>query len=122
MRYTPDMTGAIGISDFTALRERLVAAVCPDGGWGYAPGQPAHPEPTCLALLALSAEPDRFAAALAAGLQSLQRNATADGSYRLARGRPEAAWPTALALFTRAALGRSDLDKTIARLKAMRGR
>jgi len=33
----------------------------PDGGWGYTPGQPAHFEPTCFALLALAAQPDRFA-------------------------------------------------------------
>ena len=109
------------MSDLTALRDSLAAAAHPEGGWGYIPGQPAHPEPTCLALLALSAEPERFAQSIAAGLQALDRNASADGSYRFARGRSEAAWPTALALFAGAALGQTNLDRTVAALKSMRG-
>ncbi len=104
------------------LRDSLGAEAHPAGGWGYIRGQSAHPEPTCLALLALSAEPERFAEAIAAGLQALEQNAASDGSYRLARGRAEAAWPTALALFTRAAFRQSNLEQTAARLKAMRGR
>src|SRR5437879_10060367 len=44
----------------------LASVALPDGGWGYTPGQPAHFEPTCFALLALSAQPDRFAATIAA--------------------------------------------------------
>jgi uncharacterized protein (DUF362 family) len=109
------------VSDLASLRDSLAAMAHAEGGWGYLPGQPAHPEPTCLALLALSAEPERFAQAMAAGLQALERQAASDGSYRLARGRSEAAWPTALALFTRAALGRANLDRSVAKLKSMRG-
>jgi uncharacterized protein (DUF362 family) len=86
-------------------RDRLAALVSPEGGWGYQPGQPAHLEPTCLALLALAADRDRFAAAIDAGLRWVESNRHPDDTYRLARGRPQAAWPTALVLFTRHALG-----------------
>ena len=110
------------MSDLATLRDSLARDAHADGGWGYLAGQPAHPEPTCLALLALSAEPERFATIISTGLQALEGNAAADGSYRLARGRAEAAWPTALALATRAALQQPGLDRTVARLKAMRGR
>src|SRR5262249_33979303 len=78
-------------------------------------------EPTCLALLALSAEPDRYAKVIEAGVRLLEQNAAKDGSYRLARGRSEAIWPTALVLFTRAALGHADLDRTASRLLHLRG-
>jgi uncharacterized protein (DUF362 family) len=80
-----------------------------------------HFEPTCLALLALSAEAQQYGAAIAAGLQALERNAAGDGSYRLARGRAEATWPTALVLFTKAALGRDNLDPSAGRLLRLRG-
>src|SRR5262249_4039289 len=96
--------------ELSSLRASLAAGPLPDGGWGYAPGRSAHPEPTCLALLALAGDAAQFAAPIAAGIQSLQRHALGDGSYRFAGGRGEAAWPTALALFTRAALGHSGLE------------
>jgi uncharacterized protein (DUF362 family) len=83
----------------------LASLAAPDGGWGYVAGQPAHLEPTCLALLALAAEPDRFAEPIRRGLAALEANRQPDGSYRLVRGRPAAVWPTALVLFTRHALG-----------------
>ncbi len=110
------------MTDASALRESLASRSLPDGGWGYIAGQAAHPEPTCLALLALAGDAQRFAEPIAAGLQALQVNATPDGSYRFARGRTEAAWPTALALFVRAVLGQTELERTIERLKAIRGR
>jgi uncharacterized protein (DUF362 family) len=100
----------------------LASLALPDGGWGYTPGQPAHFEPTCFSLLALSAQPDRFATTLAAGAQALNRFAAKDGSYRLPRGRSEAIWPTALVLFTRAALGHSHLEPVAERLLALRGK
>lgn len=102
--------------------ESLAARALPDGGWGYVPGQPAHFEPTCLALLALSAQSERFAAVIDAGCRALERNAAGDGSYRLARGRAEAVWPTALVLFTRAALGHANLQSVASRLLSLRGR
>jgi uncharacterized protein (DUF362 family) len=77
----------------------------PGGGWGYAPGQPAHLEPTCLALLALAPEAERFLRPFDAGLAALRRCQGPDGFYRLDRGRPEAVWPTSIALLTLTALG-----------------
>ena len=110
------------MADLIDLRTSLSAYAHPQGGWGYAAGQPAHPEPTCLALLALSGDAERFAAPIAAGVQALQRHAASDGSYRFSRGRSEAVWTTALALFTRGSLGQPDLERTAARLRGMRGR
>ena len=72
--------------------EMLRSCVSSDGGWGYRADQPAHLEPTCLALLA-GAE---------SGWPAIELHAAGDGSYRLARGRPQAVWPTALVLFTKA--------------------
>jgi hypothetical protein len=111
------------VSDTVDHLEALAAQACPDGGWGYAPGQEAHLEPTCLALLALAAERERFAAAVEAGRNWLERCAAGDGTYRLGRGRPEAAWPTALVLFTRAVLGDSQesLNPTAAALLGRKG-
>lgn len=104
------------------VRERLAALALPDGGWGYQPGQPPHLEPTCLALLALVG--GGHEGVVEAGCRWLDANRCPDGSYRLARGRPEAAWPTALVLFTRHALGRTgdDLTATTARLLALESR
>src|SRR5262245_47067490 len=110
--------------DILPYLETLVTQAHADGGWGYAPGQPAHLEPTCLALLAWSLERDRFAAAIEQGRKALQQNAAADGTYRLARGRAEAAWPTARVLFVQAVLGSpaAEVDRTSAALLALRGR
>jgi uncharacterized protein (DUF362 family) len=80
--------------------EPLAALAHADGGWGYVADQPAHLEPTCLALLALRPEADRFPTAIAAGRAFLRACRRPDGSYRLARGRDAAVWGTALALFT----------------------
>ena len=77
---------------------RLAGLARPEGGWAYTPSQPPHLEPTCLALLALAAQPERHQAAIAAGKAWLQTAAAGDGTYRLGRGRPEAVWPTALVL------------------------
>ena len=84
--------------------DRLASLVSPDGGWGYQPGQPLHLEPTCLAILALASDRAKFGNLVENGLEALEANRTADGTYRLTRGRPEAAWPTALVLFTEHAL------------------
>jgi uncharacterized protein (DUF362 family) len=104
--------------------QALVDLACPEGGWGYTPGQGPHLEPTCLALLALAGQPQRFGAALDGGRAWLGQSAMADGSYRLRRGRPEAVWPTALVLFTQAVLGKpiADLHRTAGALLAFRRR
>ncbi|HTU89908.1 MAG TPA: DUF362 domain-containing protein [Gemmataceae bacterium] len=106
------------------LLEELAALACPGGGWGYTADQPPHLEPTCLALLALSRQPQRFAAAIESGRNSLRPCAADDGMYRLGRCRPEAIWPTALVLFTQATLGESgdSLQQTAAALLACKGR
>ncbi len=55
---------------------------------------------------------------------ALQLAALSDGTYRLARGREEAVWPTALALFARLAIdGPSDeTNRSAAVLLALKGR
>jgi uncharacterized protein (DUF362 family) len=102
----------------------LAAQACEGGGWGYSAGCAAHLEPTCLALLALMREPQRFAEVIAAARTWLRQCAVEDGTYRLGRGRPEAIWPTALVLFTQAALGDEDdaLQRTAAALLSYKGR
>jgi len=81
-------------------------------------------EPTCLALLALSDEHDRFASVIEKGRRALSSFRRPDGSYRLDRGREEAIWPTALALFVESALGAEprSLEVTVASLLSFQGR
>jgi uncharacterized protein (DUF362 family) len=112
------------VTDLNPYLEVLASQALADGGWGYAPGQPAHLEPTCLALLALSLERDKFKDSVDRGLQALRSCAGSDGGFRLARGREEAVWPTSLALFVQTALGEPDdaRERTAARLLALKGR
>ncbi len=112
------------MSDAVDPLEALAAQSCPGGGWGYAAEQGAHLEPTCLALLALSGGPRRFAAAIEAAESWLRQCAAGDGTYRLEGGRPEAVWPTALVLFVQAILGEKaeSLKATAAALLAHKGR
>ncbi len=104
--------------------QALADLACPGGGWGYAPDQQPHLEPTCLALLALASGAARFPAVLEGGTSWLGQCAAGDGSYRLGRGRPEAVWPTAMVLFVRASLGEraEEVARTAAALLAFRGR
>ncbi len=112
------------MSDAGVNREQLAAQALPEGGWGYAPGHAAHLEPTCMALLALAAEPERYRAAIDGGQAALQKCGAGDGTYRLERGRPEAVWPTSLVLFVQAALGtdRAEIKQTAGALIGLRGR
>jgi uncharacterized protein (DUF362 family) len=112
------------VTEIAAYLDQLASLAHSEGGWGYAPGQPAHLEPTCLGLLALHLEQERFAPQIERAQLALQACATGDGSYRLARGRDEAVWPTALVLFVQAALGRpeEEVRRTAARLLGLRGR
>jgi uncharacterized protein (DUF362 family) len=105
--------------------DNLATLAYADGGWGYVAEQPAHLEPTCLALLALNPEADKYAAAVAGGRAFLRACRRPDGSYRLARGRDAAVWGTALALFTETCYGDTppeELTATAAALLGTRGR
>ncbi len=84
------------MADANSPLDLLLGTVSTDGGWGYRADQPAHLEPTCLALLA----------GAGIGWSAIEQHAAGDGSYCLARGRPQAVWPTALVLFTKAKLDR----------------
>jgi uncharacterized protein (DUF362 family) len=112
------------VFDRAACLQTIANLAHPDGGWGYSLGQPAHLEPTCLTLLALSLEPEKYEPLIRRGLEALERNAAPDGSYRLERGRPQAVWPTPLVIFTRSALGHSidQLQHHVERLLAIQGR
>src|SRR6476646_9888695 len=112
------------MSELIADLDALAALALPDGGWGYAPDQGAHLEPTCLALLALAREPERFQAALDGGKGFLKQCAVGDGTYRLERGRDEAVWPTSLVLFTLASLGApaDERNRSAAVLVGLQGR
>ena len=106
------------------IRESLSTFVHPEGGWGYSLGQPPHLEPTCLALLALSAEPGKYRTMIDGALRFLEQNRFKDGSYRLLQGRHQAFWPTSLVLHTQLALGHpiEDLQLTVHRLLEVQGR
>jgi uncharacterized protein (DUF362 family) len=112
------------VFDLASHLDALASHQHPDGGWGYAPGQAVQLEPTCLTLLALSLQRERFRTALDRGLAALRTCALPDGTYRLTRGRAEAVWPTALALFVRTVLGhpQHELAASVAALLAVRGR
>ena len=58
---------------------RLAALANPDGGWGYHAGKATHPEPTCLALLALGTAREQFAQQITNGLAALENNHQPDG-------------------------------------------
>jgi uncharacterized protein (DUF362 family) len=98
--------------------QNLASQAHPEGGWGYAPGQTAKLEPTCLALLALSLAEKEFEAAIKQGEAALQQCATEDGAYHRSDDREEVTWPTALVLFVRAVRGasRQDLERVASRL------
>jgi uncharacterized protein (DUF362 family) len=112
------------VADILVYLDKLASLAHTDGGWGYAPGQSAHLEPTCLALLALALEPQRHRAAIDRGKEVLRRCAGPDGVYRLAHGREEAAWPTALVLFVQCGLGYppAECRRTAATLLSLAGK
>jgi uncharacterized protein (DUF362 family) len=95
----------VGKSKAHIYLDRLASMAHPQGGWSYAPNLLPHPEPTCLALLALSLDVDSYVDAIRGGWEFLDRCQTSNGSYTAPGSREEAIWPTALVLFTRACLG-----------------
>src|SRR5437764_9531767 len=110
--------------DVGPFLDRLAAQAHADGGWGYAPDQPVHLEPTCLGLLALSLRPDAHREVFDKARQALDSCAVGDGTYRLQRGREEAVWPTALVLFVQSVLGvkAEETSRTAGALLRLRGR
>jgi uncharacterized protein (DUF362 family) len=110
-------------SDFRPYLDTLASQAHPEGGWGYVPDQLAHLEPTCLALIALGLDRERFQPAIDRGLQVLRQSQLSDGTFRLARGRHEAVWPTSLALFAQSVLDvpLENLRPIIARLLSLHG-
>lgn len=105
IRASPDSLDIPPMPNTQTALDRLASHVSPDGGWGYQPGQPVHLEPTCLAVLALAGEVEKYRGLVEGGLRAIEANRAPDGTYRLTRGRPQAVWPTALVLFTERALG-----------------
>src|SRR5262245_19831340 len=116
--------GGCTVFDTVAHLDKLAAQAHADGGWGYAPDQPYHLEPTCVALLALNLQRDRYQPIIERGLNALARLARPDGTYRLPRGREAAVWPTSLALFVKSTLGRPapELRPSVAFLLGLKGR
>jgi uncharacterized protein (DUF362 family) len=112
------------VVDLGSSLELLASQAHAEGGWGYTPGQSAHLEPTCLALLAFAQDAGRFQPLIDKGRDFLEKCAAADGSYRPARGREEAIWHTALVLFVQAALDRPapEVRRTASALLNFRGR
>jgi uncharacterized protein (DUF362 family) len=112
------------VPDLDSLLDDLASRRHSAGGWGYSSDQPLHLEPTCLALLALGRQSERFRPAIAGVLAALEGCAAGDGTYRLSRGREEAVWPTALVLFVKTALEcpEQELRPTVAALLGLHGR
>ncbi len=112
------------MSDAFDPLEVLAGQAISTGGWGYVTDRPAHLEPTCLALLALSRQRQLHSGAIQSGRAWLLSQAAANGTYRLERGRSEAIWPTALALFVRATFGEdaNALKATASALLSYKGR
>src|SRR5262245_15645221 len=124
LQTPPSSHEPVIVNTAQASMDPLASQALAEGGWGYVPGQPPHLEPTCLALLALSHEKERYADAIAKGRKFIDECALADGSYRLASGRGGAVWATSLVLFTLAKLGEpaDSLKRTATWLLGQRGR
>jgi len=100
--------------DRAAILDELAQAVQSEGGWSYSSTGASQVEPTCLALLALSSQRDRWGAIIERGLATLTSWQDADGAWRVRSGRDEAVWPTSLALFTLASLDAEPLARGLA--------
>ena len=109
------------MSDAESIRRHLTTLADAAGGWPYHAGQTPQLEPTCLALLALATQRAQHEMVIEGGLAFLRRCAGPDGAYRLASGRSEAVWPTALVLFTQTQLGCPEAAQTATRLLELRG-
>ncbi|HJZ93510.1 MAG TPA: DUF362 domain-containing protein [Gemmataceae bacterium] len=107
--------------EFPSPIDALTRLALPEGGWGYSANHAIHFEPTCLAVLALAGD-DQHRSLIDKALAALDTQADATGLYRLERGRPQAIWPTALLVATRAALGQVvAVERSAKRLLEVRG-
>lgn len=104
--------------------DALLSLARVNGGWGYQKDQEIQLEPTCVALLALAKDQAAHADLLAKGQAALETQSDGKGSYRLTRGRPEAIWPTSLALTVLTVLGDTTGKREIAvrKLLEIRGK
>jgi uncharacterized protein (DUF362 family) len=108
--------------DFQAHLAKLATQIHADGGWGYATGQSAYLEPTCLGLLALNLDAKTYCSQIERSESAIERCLT-NGVYRDTRSRDESLWPTALVLFVKAIRCRpaAELQKLGGRLLALHG-
>jgi uncharacterized protein (DUF362 family) len=111
------------LHEIGSILQSLADKARPGGGWGYRAGQEDHPEPTSLALLALSLEATRFQDMIVQGHRALNEHAAPDGSYRLRHGRAEATWPTAHVSFVKSVLGgyAEEVERSCRYLRNLRG-
>ena|GEM_PF-96090 len=102
----------------------LATAVNSDGGWGYYADRTSHPEPTCLALLSLNTEPEKYKGLLSAGTDWLEKQVGEDGGVRHEQSRPFAQWPTAHTLLTLTQIAPSSgiIVKIVSNLLTTQGR
>jgi uncharacterized protein (DUF362 family) len=110
-----------GDAAYQTTLDRLAGMALATGGWGYRPGQSAHLEPTCYAVLALSAHRETYLGIIQKALSAIESYRQSDGTYRHPAARPEAAWTTSLVLLTYQRLNKP--HQAIAdRLLGIRGR
>ncbi len=110
---------------FTSASDSTRRAGRPDRGWGYHAGKATHPEPTCLALLAFSVAREQFShSRLRTVRPHLNAITNPTAVYRLADGRPEAGWPTAIALTPNQCAGASpeEMKSTVERVLSVESR
>ena len=100
------------MSELIADLEALAALALPDGGWGYAPNQGAHLEPTCLCCWLWARRAGASQERHRRRQMFLQKCAVGRRTYRIERGRDEAVWPTSMVLFTLAAARRRHPRRT----------
>jgi uncharacterized protein (DUF362 family) len=108
------------VPDTPSPIDALLRLVLPTGGWGYYTGHGLHFEPTCLAALALAADAVKHRPLIDKALAALDTQVDGTGLYRLERGRPQAIWPTAMVIATRAGLEKES-ERSVQRLLALRG-
>jgi len=101
--------------------EELLGSQNSDGGWGYAPSGPQRgswTEPTCYALLALSAAGQQASPSARRGLEWLARLQRKDGGFAPRESVAESTWQTALVLALPAGVNGLELSGLVDRPRA----